>query len=107
MWQGVPIPPIPKSRKPRAVSGFEVYLGSTEAPECPVVLCPDGKHRGDVARWRKLCREAWETLSAQEQAIYNAGAENRNRARAQEAEDSQTADEDKGSEEAGDRPQAP
>ncbi|EJF61437.1 hypothetical protein DICSQDRAFT_170189 [Dichomitus squalens LYAD-421 SS1] len=85
-WQGPPIPPITKPRKPRALTGLDVFQTSAEAPPWPVIETADGKSRADVAGWRKICAEAWPALSDQEQAIYTAVADDRNRKRAAEAD---------------------
>ncbi|EIW51992.1 uncharacterized protein TRAVEDRAFT_53976 [Trametes versicolor FP-101664 SS1] len=72
---------------PRAKTGLDVFQASSDAPVVEV-LDVEGRHRAAVGQHRAACADAWKALLPEEQERYNAIAEEKNKERAAEREES-------------------
>lgn len=78
---------LPRARKPRAKTGLDIFQASSDAPVVEV-LDVEGRRRAAVGQHRAACADAWKALLPEEQERYNAIAEEKNKERAAEREES-------------------
>lgn len=78
---------LPRARKPRDKTGLDVFQASPDAPQIEVLEI-EGRRRAAVGPLRAACADAWKALLPEEQERYNAIAEEKNKERAAEREES-------------------
>ncbi|KAI0683488.1 hypothetical protein C8Q76DRAFT_804132 [Earliella scabrosa] len=95
-WVPPNIPALPTDRKRRAYTGMDIFQVSAAAPAMPseVVVGSDGVIRSAIGTWKRIVREDWGQLTAEQKLFYEVLAQEKNEALCgDEDEDDEESDE--------------